>query len=1160
MDKNECCNYVVSLQKPTAVQFTVVGNFRSPNELDMVMARINRIEYLLVTAEGLKPHKEIPIFGRIASLNVFRLPGEKLDSLLILTSKYHLAILVFDRNGNPKTRASGHVADKVGRPAETGIFTSIHESGLIGLRLYEGHLKLIQWQDGKDLKNFNVRFEDYNVTDVAFLQNTEIPTVAYFYQDLNGRHLKVCEIDLESRELRPAVWHQSNIEAEATLLVPIPAPYGGLVVVGQESISYQKSQSHFISVAPPHINMARFNCYGRIDRTGERFLLGDMSGRLFMLLLIKDITNKEGHEEIRDLKIELLGEISIPECIVYLDNSVVFIGSKFGDSQLIRLSTEPVETDPSSFVICMDTFTNLGPIRDLTFMDVDGQNQLICASGAFKDGSLRIIRSGIGIEEMATVELRGIKGIFTLQIDSEIDNYLVTSFVDVTHLLLFDQEELEDTQIPDFDLCKPTLWAGNFSPTRIIQINADFVQMISGDGKFHVKWLAPSRISLAATNPECGQILVASGAHLFYLCVRSDELVLIDQIECPNEIACLDISPLGNSLRSDLFSLGFWAEHSVAIYSLRFDKIQQLTEEKLSNEFLPKSLLMITMEDVHYLFVALGDGTVIRYIVDLDTGLLTDPKKFALGTQPTSLRKFTSKKQAVNIFACSDRPTVIYSNNYKLSFCNVNLHTISQMCPLNSEFYRGCLALSDGENLIVGVIDDIQKLHIRTVPLGESVSRVVYQKETNLIAVLTSRPADTLANGHRIPQNRHSISTMGTKHNVYQQQTYPSSFTPANTPQQREMACTGIDAEVHSLCFMDANTFECLQVLELNKQEIGLSLCTAKLGNDTTPYFALGSAVSVSDETESKQGRILVIQASYIDSMDGGIKIRIITEKEVKGAVYSITTLDNKLICTVNSTVRLFEWTPERELHLECSNFNYIQALYLKTKGDLVLVGDLMRSICLLSYKPVDSTFEEIARDYSAEWTTACEIINSETFIAAETNYNLYCCKTNVSAETDEDKMRLKQVGLYFLGEQINVFQRGSIIGSQQKDSNKDLQSTNPIIYGTVDGGLGAIVQVPNSTYMFLHDLQNRIATKTHNCMRVDHSVYRSFFSERRLEAATGFLDGDLIETVVEMSRELLMKIIDGMKYKKTDDGGSEMDFVTPEDVLKIIDDLAQIY
>jgi DNA damage-binding protein 1 len=75
------------------------------------------------------------------------------------------------------------------------------------------------------------------------------------------------------------------------------------------------------------------------------------------------------------------------------------------------------------------------------------------------------------------------------------------------------------------------------------------------------------------------------------------------------------------------------------------------------------------------------------------------------------------------------------------------------------------------------------------------------------------------------------------------------------------------------------------------------------------------------------------------------------------------------ILCQVNSTVRLFEWTPERELRLECSNFNYIQALYLKTKGDLVLVGDLMRSICLLAYKPVDSSFEEMARCENAELT-----------------------------------------------------------------------------------------------------------------------------------------------------------------------------------------------
>lgn len=87
-----------------------------------------------------------------------------------------------------------------------------------------------------------------------------------------------------------------------------------------------------------------------------------------------------------------------------------------------------------------------------------------------------------------------------------------------------------------------------------------------------------------------------------------------------------------------------------------------------------------------------------------------------------------------------------------------------------------------------------------------------------------------------------------------------------------------------------------------------------------------------------------------------------VAEKEVKGAVFTIHPLAKKLICSINSSVRLFEWTADKELRLECSHFNFIVALYLKTKGDLVLVGDLMRSVCLLSYKQMDSSFEEIAR------------------------------------------------------------------------------------------------------------------------------------------------------------------------------------------------------
>jgi len=37
-----------------------------------------------------------------------------------------------------------------------------------------------------------------------------------------------------------------------------------------------------------------------------------------------------------------------------------------------------------------------------------------------------------------------------------------------------------------------------------------------------------------------------------------------------------------------------------------------------------------------------------------------------------------------------------------------------------------------------------------------------------------------------------------------------------------------------------------------------------------------------------------------------------------------------------------------------------ILTLYLKFKGDFILVGDLMRSMTLLQYKSMEGTFEEV--------------------------------------------------------------------------------------------------------------------------------------------------------------------------------------------------------
>lgn len=61
---------------------------------------------------------------------------------------------------------------------------------------------------------------------------------------------------------------------------------------------------------------------------------------------------------------------------------------------------------------------NLGPIVDLCVVDLErqGQGQVVTCSGAFKDGSLRIVRNGIGINEQVSFWLIEQKG--HLQLDT----------------------------------------------------------------------------------------------------------------------------------------------------------------------------------------------------------------------------------------------------------------------------------------------------------------------------------------------------------------------------------------------------------------------------------------------------------------------------------------------------------------------------------------------------------------------------------------------------------------------------------------------------------------------------------------------------------------------------------------------------------------------
>lgn len=129
--------------------------------------------------------------------------------------------------------------------------------------------------------------EEISVQDVEFLYGCSNPTLIVIHQDINGRHIKTHEINLRDKEFMKVAWKQDNVETEATMLIPVPSPLGGAIVIGQESVVYHDGSS-YVAVAPPIIKVNKKSeicaLFTQIDIYLYIFLYIDIVAKLDKLL------------------------------------------------------------------------------------------------------------------------------------------------------------------------------------------------------------------------------------------------------------------------------------------------------------------------------------------------------------------------------------------------------------------------------------------------------------------------------------------------------------------------------------------------------------------------------------------------------------------------------------------------------------------------------------------------------------------------------------------------------------------------------------------------------------------------------------------------------------------------------------------------------------
>jgi DNA damage-binding protein 1 len=372
---------------------------------------------------------------------------------------------------------------------------------------------------------------------------------------------------------------------------------------------------------------------------------------------------------------------------------------------------------------------------------------------------------------------------------------------------------------------------------------------------------------------------------------------------------------------------------------------------------------------------------------------------------------------------------------------------------------------------------------------------------------------------------------------------------------------------------------------------ISVSLCTtsheASQKQDDVkeykPYLLIGTAYAYPDEDEPTQGRVIVVECttghehlkfkSDDQDVDGNSRlIRQITHMSTRGGVYSICPFYNgTVLLTVNSKTHLCQLSIDTDESAElkfvgAGHHGHMMSLFVSSLArssddmassqakQLAIVGDLMRSISLVEYMPKHNVIEELARDYNANFCTAIEMLTNHIYLGSEGFNNLFLLRHNANASSEEARVRLDTVGEYHLGEMPNKFKAGSLIMPSQQGSSdtggsllSDDSHSSPIkasldrqrkidvrvgsqtLFGTVDGTIGSILGLDGHTFAFFSTLQRSMNTIVKPVGDLSHEEYRAFRAERQVRPSRGFIDGDMIETFLDLDRSTMEKVVQHM-------------------------------
>ena len=652
------------------------------------------------------------------------------------------------------------------------------------------------------------------------------------------------------------------------LFCPDANRVGGLLILGETSIKYVDVDNNE-SISRPLEEATIFVAWEQVD--SQRWLLADDYGRLFLLMLVLDSDN-----QVESWKLDYLGNTSRASVLVYMGGGVLFVGSHHGDSQVIRLGS-------ASFEI-IQTLSNIAPILDFTIMDLgnrtsesqthefsSGQARIVTGSGAFDDGTLRSVRSGVGMEDLGVLgDMDHITELWGLQSASTAGEFLDTllvTFFDETRVFQFspDGEVEELDHFLGLSLSESTILAANLPGGRILQVTERKVLIADVEGGMVTyEWTPPGQqVITAASSDDDNMVLVIGGRALTVFNIRSDARVIAQKdFGADSQVSGITVpsSPTGVCIAA------FPQLSIISILGLK--DLHELQTKSLgpAGEAFPRSVLVadVHLNDLPTLFISMADGSVITFSINPIDYSLTSMSNLILGSEQPKFKKLPRGDGLYNVFATCENPSLIYGSEGRIIYSAVNSEGASRVCHFHSEAYPEAIAVATPHDLKIALVDKERTTQIQTLPIGATLRRVAYSPHEKAFGIGTIE--------RKLEQGAEIVK---------------SQFLLA-----------------------DEILFRRLDAIDLRPEELVESVIRAEFAagrdengrNVVKDRFIVGTAYLDDEGDQSIRGRILIFE------VDNGRKLTQVAELPVKGACRALAMLGEKIVAALVKTVSPYAW------------------------------------------------------------------------------------------------------------------------------------------------------------------------------------------------------------------------------------------------------------